>query len=91
METFEKITQDKAMKIIGGKNTFIDFMVNFENNSLVKNTISYSSVHKLIKTGKTIFFNEDEFLSHLQIYICEQLDERNIVANGIMHDIMIVE
>jgi len=42
----------------------------------------------LIKKSKSIIMNEDEFLSHMELYSIEQNNIENIIKKGVVHDII---
>ena len=65
------------------------FVVNFDNDTSEKKTVTYDEGCKIIRNGMTIAHNQDEYISHIEVFSVKQKDKEHILPVGIMHDILI--
>ena len=92
---FECNSIDKAIEILkkiekanGEKNKKILICtIDFDNNTHQRKTATPEEGCGLIRKSKTIFFNEDKYFPHMELYSrIQNIDD--IKAVGVMHDII---
>lgn len=94
IETYEYYDSDQAMekmKELEKKNKkykILIYTIDYDQNEESKKITTPSEGCRLIKKAKTIFFNQDEIIEHMQLYSTIQ-DIENINREGIMHDIIL--
>lgn len=89
---FEILSVDKAIKKLArikkGNRRVAICIIDFDNDTTEKVIASYSESCNIIKNGMTIAHNQDEYISHLEVFSVVQ-DINNISPIGTMHDILI--
>ncbi|MSA02209.1 hypothetical protein GKG47_09175 [Lactonifactor sp. BIOML-A3] len=95
--TFEYYDVDQAIKILqkikksdkkGKKRRIIISTIDFDKEIEVRKTATPDEGCVLVKNAKTIVFNDDQFIPHMELYsILQDIDD--IRRCGIMHDIIL--
>ena len=89
---FEILSVDKAIKKLARIKKIIrksQFVLLISIMIRLKKVVaSYSESCNIIKNGMTITHNQDEYISHLEVFSVVQ-DINNILPKGTMHDILI--
>ncbi len=67
----------------------IVYVIDFNNDITEKKLVTYDESCNIIRKAKTIVHNNDEYISHLEVFSILQKDISNILPKGIMHDILI--
>ena len=94
MEAFTYIDCDEAIKKLEqlkkkNKNCKVLICtVDFDNDKSESKIGTPEEGCVLIRKSKTVIYNEDTFIPHIQLFSKEQNIE-NIISQGIMHDIMV--
>lgn len=93
MESYGFVDIDAAIKKLEkmkkeNKNTVV-FIVDFDNNTTKRKIANYDESCKIIRNGITIAHNQDDYISHIEVFSVKQKDKNNILPIGIMHDILI--
>lgn len=82
IKTLQDLKKDgKASKII-------ICTVDFDNDEESRMVATPEEGCRLVKKSKTIIINEDEYIPHMELYSMVQNDLKNIIREGIMHDII---
>jgi len=93
MPTFEFLDADQAIKKIEylkrNKKRSIVCIINFDEDTEERKTVNYDESCRLIECANTIVHNDDDFIPHLELYSTRQEDIRNIIGEGVMHDLYI--
>ena len=95
MQTYEFMSVDDAIKklqdikIKNDKARIIICTIDFDNDSESRliETPDYGCA--LVRKSKTIIYNNDEFIPHMQLFTKKQDSIRNIQRIGVLHDIFI--
>ena len=64
-------------------------IVNFDEETSEKRLASYDESCDIIRNGLTIAHNQDDYISHIEVFSVRQKDRNHIIPSGIMHDIII--
>lgn len=92
-ETFECMDCDKAIKKLqrlkkeNKKRKVIICTVDFDSDEESTKITTPEEGCLLVRKSKTIIMNEDTYIPHMQLFSMEQ-DIKNILHEGIMHDII---
>lgn len=62
--------------------------IDFDNDEESRKTATPDEGCILVRKSKTIIFNEDAFIPHIELYSINQSRLENIIKKGIMHDII---
>lgn len=62
--------------------------IDFDNDEESRMVTTPEEGCRLVKKSKTIIINEDEYIPHMELYSMVQNDLKNIIREGIMHDII---
>lgn len=93
MENFQFVDIDTAIaqleKIKNGNKNVVVFIINFDKNTSEKIIVNYDESCKIIRNGATIAHNQDDYISHIEVFSFLQRDKKHILPVGIMHDILI--
>lgn len=94
MESYKFSNYDDAINMLqkmkkNGKNKKpIVFIIDFDNGTELKSSITLDEGCILVKKSKTIIINEDVYIPHMQLFSTSQTDISSIRREGIMHDII---
>ena len=93
-ETYGYCTYDQAIKKLQSlkrqnkKCKIMIFTIDYDQNEESQKITTPDEGCELVKKAKSIFMNEDEIISHMQLYSIVQ-DIENIKREGIIHDIIL--
>lgn len=62
--------------------------IDFERGSESRNVCSPDEGCLLICQSRTVIFNNDEYIPHMELFSTYIRDVKNIIPKGIMHDII---
>ena len=68
--------------------TIVICTVDFDNDKESRKAATADEGCVLVRKSKTIIFNEDTIIPHMELYSVVQNDLENIIRKGIMHDII---
>lgn len=94
-QTFEFLDIDSAIEKLqklkkeNKKRRITICTIDFDNDEEIRRQCSPDEGCVLIRESKTIVFNDDQFLPHLELYSVLQRDLDNLVRKGVMHDIIL--
>lgn len=86
-DALAKMQQLKRQKKNGKAVKVIICTIDFDNDTETRKAASPDEGGDLIRKSKTLIFNQDEFLPHLELYSVIQ-DINNLKSEGVMHDII---
>ena len=86
-EALGKMKQLKKQRKNGKKINVIICTIDFDNDIETRKAASPDEGCVLIKKSKTLIYNHDEFLPHMELYPVIK-DINNLKSEGIMHDII---
>ena len=93
MESYSFINIDEAIKklekIKKRNKRAVVFVINFDNETSERKTVTYDEGCKILRNGATIAHNQDDYISHIEVFSVKQKDKEHIVPTGTMHDILI--
>ena len=61
----------------------------FDNDEVSRKVTTPDEGCILVRKSKTVIYNEDEFVPHMELFSMVQNDIENILKKGILHDIII--
>jgi len=82
-EAIERLLNYKKEKVLVYK-------INFDEMEERKKFVSKEECFILIENAKTIIFNEDDFISHMELFSVLQRDIENLTREGIMYDVLLL-
>lgn len=93
MPTLEFLNVDQAIEKLEymkrkGKRTIV-CVIDFDNDTEERKTVTYAESCRLIEKANTIIHNQDDFIPHLELYSITQKDIYNIIPKGIIQDLYI--
>lgn len=76
------------LKKINENQKIVICTIDFENDKESRETATPDEGCVLVKKSRTIIIDEDAFISHMELYSTHQKDIKNIIREGVMHDII---
>ena len=95
MQTYDFICVDDAIEKLrnlekkNNRDRIIIWKIDFEKNSETKTISSADYGCRLAREAKSIIYNDDEYIPHLQLFTKMQESIRNIQRIGVMYDIFL--
>lgn len=84
----EAIEMLQSLKKQGKNKKVVVFTVDFDANLQNKKIATPEEGCMLVKKSNTIIINEDTYISHMQLFSIKQDNIKNIIKEGIMHDLI---
>lgn len=84
----EAIEMLQSLKKQGKNKKIVVFTIDFDSDLQNKKITTPEEGCRLVMKSKTIIINEDTYVSHMQLFSTKQDNIKNIIKEGIMHDLI---